>query len=168
MEDPGFFESKLSQAASTKTTGLGSSGYDHPAYYANLFRSINDIHSTSHRLGAVQGMGAVGESLKQVDRRSTIAEPDITYQVRGYSDFSIIPAEHFQPTDPQLLTIQLPKKLIPFARWLMGQKNWIVTTLGDCYVRIGKAQASYLLRLDPGQLVELPVSKIKDKLNLPY
>ncbi len=50
----------------------------------------------------------------------------------------------------------------------MGQKNWIVRTLGDCYVAIGKAQAAYLLRLDPRQLVELPVSKIKDELELPY
>ncbi len=50
----------------------------------------------------------------------------------------------------------------------MGQKNWIVKTLGECYFAIGKAQAAFLFTLDPGQLVELPLSHIREKLNLPY
>lgn len=166
MEDPGFFESKLAEAAGAGTDKFRTGGSDHPAFYANLFRAINNIPSKTHRLGEVRGMGAVG--VQQVKRQSIMAEPDIIYQVRSYGDFSIIPAEHFQPTAPQLLTIQLPRKLIPFARWLMGQKNWIVKTLGDCYFAIGKSQAAFLLTLEPGQLLELPISHIREKLNLPY
>ncbi len=168
VENPAFFEAKLSQTRTTRTAKKGLGNFDHPAFYANLFRSINNVQSSGEGTGEVRGMGAVGESLRQADQRSSLAAPDITYQVRGYGDFSIIPAEHFQPTGPQLLTLQLPKTLIPFARWLLGQKDWIVRTLGDCYVAIGKAQAAYLLRLDPRQLVELPVSKITDKLGLRY
>ena len=168
VEDPAFFEAKLSQKRGIGTAGRGLGTYDHPAFYASLFKSITNIQSSGEGTGDVRGMGAVGEGLRQVDQRATLTAPDITYQVRSYGDFSIIPAEHFQPTGPQLLTLQLPKTLIPFARWLLGQKNWIVGTLGDCYVAIGKAQAAYLLRLDPRQLVELPVSKITDKLGLRY
>ena len=168
VENPAFFEAKLSQTRTTGTAKKGLGNFDHPSFYANLFRSINNIQCSGEGTGEVRGMGAVGESLRQADERSSLAAPDITYQVRGYGDFSIIPAEHFRPTGPQLLTLQLPKTLIPFARWLLGQKNWIVRTLGDCYVAIGKAQAAYLLRLDPRQLVELPVSKITDKLGLRY
>ncbi len=65
-------------------------------YYANLFRFINNLQSKSRRSGELTGVGAVGESLKQVKRQSIMAEPDITYQIRSYGDFSILPAEHFQ------------------------------------------------------------------------
>lgn len=168
VNDPVFFELKLSQRVNAGTHKLGAFGYDRAVFYANLFRSINNIQSKEHRPGEVSGMGVVGESLRQADRKSIIAEPDITYHVRGYGDFSIVPAMHFQPTGPELLTIQLPKTLIPFARWLMGQKNWIIKTLTDCYFAIGKTQAAFLISLDPSALVELPISKIRDKLRLRY
>jgi hypothetical protein len=168
LENPSFFEAKLSEIAGAGSNRFGTTNYDHPMYYTNLFRSINNIQSKLYRTGEFKGVGAVGDSLTQAKRISGIAEPDITYQVRGYGDFSMIPAKHFQATAPQLLTIQLPKKLIPFARWLMGQKNWIVSTLSNCYSAIGHAQAAFLFTLDPRQLVELPLNKIKAKLDLPY
>src|SRR5262245_4996600 len=169
LQDPAAFESKLSQMARYGVDKSGTFLHDNWLSYANLFRELNGSQISSLSATMTSGMGIIGESLQQVrNPNSLLFEPDITYQVWGFGNFSMIPAAHFKPATPNLLLLQLPKKIIGFARWLIGQKNWIIKTLSDCYFRIGKTQAAFLLDLQPHHLTELPVSKIKDKLDLPY
>src|SRR5262249_52554962 len=111
--------------------------------------------------------GSIGESLQQVPN-TLFSEPDITYQVKGFGDFSMIPADHFKPSNLSPLLLQLPKKVVPFAQWLIGQKNWIIKTLSECYLRIGKAQASFLLDLIPQNLTLLPITRLRDEFASPY
>lgn len=169
LQDPAAFESKLSQMARDGGDKSGTFLHDNWLFYANLFRNINGSQISSLSATMTGGTGIIGKSLQQVrNPNSLVFEPDITYHVWGFGNFSMIPAEHFKPSNPSLLLLQLPKRVTGFARWLIGQKNWIIKTLSDCYLQIGKTQAAFLLDLHPHHLTELPISKIGDKLELPY
>jgi hypothetical protein len=166
FKDPAAFESKLSELANNSSTFSGPQT-DRYFYYSRLFRQLNNLASSNVSTPS-DGIGIMGDTIEQFEPSTGLPAPDITYDVRGFGSFSMLPADHFQPAAPALELIQLPTRLIPFARWLMGQKNWIVQTLHDCYFAIGKHQAAFLVRPDPRNLLELPLTHIPHRLNLPY
>jgi hypothetical protein len=167
FKDPAAFEAKLS-GLTGRSSGLSGTAADGSFYFSRLFKLVNNIDPSGKHSTPNAGIGIVGESFKHSGPNTVISEPDITYDVRGFGNFTIVAADHFQATAPQLQLIQLPTRLIPFARWLMGQKNWIVQTLYSCYFEIGKYQAGFLLTMDPRNLLELPFTHLPSKLNLPY
>jgi DNA-directed RNA polymerase specialized sigma54-like protein len=77
-------------------------------------------------------------------------------------------AEHFQPSPPSVSLLQLPRTVMSFGQWLIGQKNWMVRTLGDLYYQIAKAQSAFLLELHFQSLTELPITLLKERFSLPY
>src|SRR5262249_55608222 len=119
LQDPAAFESKMSQMAAEASKKSGIFYHDNALFYGNLFRAINGINGSpisGSSATITSGMGIIGESLQQVrNPNSLVFEPDITYHVRGFGNFSIIPAAHFRPSSPNLLLLQLPKKVIGFA-----------------------------------------------------
>src|SRR5262245_30539464 len=131
LQDPVAFESKISQMAGEGDKRSGTFYEDNPLFYGNLFRAINGSQSSSSSDGVTGGMGSIGESLQQVPN-ILFSEPDITYHVKGFGDFSMIPADHFKPSNLSPLLLQLPKKVVPFAQWLIGQKHWIIKTVSEC------------------------------------
>ena len=138
FDDPSVVESKLSELSKGQTNQAVTHHADNPSFYAYLLRFISSsqqIKESSHKL---PDKIIVGESLKPGKAEPFFAYPDITYKVRGYGDFSIVPADHFKPSAAELKLLQLQKKVVPFARWLVNQKNWVVKTLEACYFAIGK------------------------------
>ncbi|MEK6984348.1 MAG: hypothetical protein AABX33_07275 [Nanoarchaeota archaeon] len=97
-----------------------------------------------------------GHSLIANSIEHVIAQPDISYIVRGYGDFSIRPSEHFTKMVPGLRALQVPKNVQHFLKWLINQRNWVIESLLQIYSVIGKKQAGFLLYLDPKHLVVLP------------
>jgi hypothetical protein len=167
IQDPAAVEIAISRL---RDEGGGNSigwHYNNPVSYLKIFLAVNGDLPKSDTVGG-HGVILVSGSLDQVESDTEIAAPDITFDVRGFGEFSTIPAQHFTPSDPELRLLQVPKKFTGFAQWLISQKNWIITTLRDCYHRIGKSQAEFLLRLHPDYLRQLPVSHIPETLDLPH
>lgn len=162
IEDPNSVEERLRT--------LSKSGGGHSSSpYTFLVKDI----VTSQRSQSVQDeieqppifAGTVVEA--GVDKKR-VPQPDITYIVRGYGEFSITPAEHFQPSVLEMRLVQFPSKTKQFARWLISQKNWMVKSITECYQKIGKRQAGFLLSLDPKDLNALQMSRLSESLELPY
>jgi hypothetical protein len=168
LEEPAAIELKISELSKNRGGGTGNFHSENPWFYAKLFRALNEPHVTTSTTADVNGIGPLGSTLEQVGSKHILMSPDVTYDVRGFGEFSLIPANHFKPSDPQLLLLQVPKTVAGFGNWLIGQKNWIIKALGECYFRIGKAQAGFLLELDARKLIEMPITRLKNKLGLPY
>lgn len=148
-------------------------GGSHPLLYISAVKNISEGIAATN-IGVVQSRRATGGKLHfgdvleaKIDDK-TMALPDVTYHVRGYGDFSILPAEHFQPSKLELKLYQLTTEVKQFVMWLNSQRNWIVKTLEECYLQIGKRQAGFLLKLDPSELVPLPLSNIDYLQELPH
>ncbi|MBS3096802.1 hypothetical protein J4480_05165 [Candidatus Woesearchaeota archaeon] len=149
------------------------SGGGNPLFYCGVIKEISGGIATANTR-ITQGRKTEGVKLHfgdvleaKVDDK-TMALPDITYHVRGYGDFSMLPAEHFKPSKMELRQYQLTSDVKRLVVWLLGQRNWIVKTLEDCYLQIGKRQAGFLLKLDPSELIPLPRSNIGYLEQLPY
>jgi hypothetical protein len=167
LQDPAAIEAKISQLASESGNKSSVVNYENPFFYVRLFRAINGDQRLS---GTVVGTRTSSDHgiLNQVEKDCPVTVPDVTFEVTGFGVFSITPAEHFKPSSPELLLLQVPKSVAGFAQWLISQKNWILKTLGDCYFRIGKAQAAFLLSLHPDHLRELSISSVANALGLPH
>ena len=159
LDDPSLVESKLDQSTSGKGSGVSY-------HYSRLTSSLLDkgeIESSD-----VEHSGVFIGGLEAEIDKEALGQPDLTYVVKGYGNFSIEPWEHFKPTPIGGRLLQLPPKAKSYAGWLVTQKNWMVRTAEEGYRRIGKRQAGFLFRLNPLELLELIKTNLSEELDLPY
>ena len=168
IKDPEGIESKFIQLSQERSGRYSNSSTDNPFFYTSLVRSLSPDQSAVRSYVKSGDRKFRAPAIDLAKTNAFLAYPDVTYEVRGYGEFSLIPSEHLKPFAMELHLVQLPKTIRPFASWLVMEKNWIVRTLTDCYLAIGKAQAPFLLNVDPRQLLELPISRIDVNLDLPY
>ncbi len=159
LDDPSLVESRLDQP----TSGKGSDASHHYSCLTISLLDKGEIESSG-----VEPSGVVMSGLEAEIDKEALGQPDITYVVRGYGDFSIEPLDHFKPIPMGGRLLQLPPRAQSYAGWLVNRKNWMVKTAEEGYRRIGKKQAGFLLRLNPSELLELIKTNLSEELDLPY
>jgi hypothetical protein len=146
-------------------------GTGNPLFYSIVAKSLVSKGARDESLGSRSSTGGdepFGDLFEAKVDSSKMALPDITYLVRGYGDFAIVPSHHFRPSSLGLELLQLAGKVRSFALWLVGQKNWAIKTSFECYAKLGKKQAAFLFSLVPSELVELNKSNLSEALGLPH
>jgi hypothetical protein len=146
-------------------------GTGNPLFYSIVAKNLVSKSARNTSLGSRSSTGrneSLGELFESRVDSSKLALPDITYVVRGYGDFAIVPSQHFRSSSLGLQLLQLPGKARSFALWLVGQKNWAIKTSTECYANLGKKQAAFLFSLMPSDLVELSRSNLSEALGLPH
>jgi len=162
VSDSDSIELQLSQA----TTGTGTF---HPSMYLQMIDTTpEEIDASPEKERALSPHSVRVNGLEAMTDEKRLALPDITYDVRRYGDFIMIPGDHFKPVESGIELSQLPVRTRALAKWLIKEKSWIIQTLSEAYQEIGKEQAGFMLVLDPRRFNVLTQLDLVKKLGNNY
>ena len=162
IENPDMVK-KVPQPSQVESEGIRSSSYS-----GLLERLIDSENGSGISSGADHFVPISGNAIVVKSAEHVVAQPDVSYAVMGYGDFSIKHSEHFKKIEPGFKTLLVPRNVQPFLRWLINQRNWIADSLLQVYLAIGKKQADFLFYLEPQQLVVLPRARLPSETGTDY